>query len=67
MQSRSFVQYLHFHDFEILESRKHSGCCDFEVVQALILNKSPGSAKPSPNINHCFRLILIRQKLIYHM
>ncbi|HKJ31113.1 MAG TPA: hypothetical protein VKA34_04755 [Balneolales bacterium] len=47
MQNRSFAQYLHFHDFEILESRKHSGCYGFEVVQALILNNIPGFAKPS--------------------
>jgi len=47
MQNRSFAQYLHFRDFEILESRKHSGCCGSEVVQALILNKIPGFAKPS--------------------
>ena len=47
MQNRSFAQYLHFHDFEILESRKHSGCYGFEVVQALILNKSPGFAQLS--------------------
>ncbi|HKJ32389.1 MAG TPA: hypothetical protein VKA34_11210 [Balneolales bacterium] len=47
MQNRSFVQYLYFRDFEILESRKHTGCCGFEVAQALILNKSPGFAKPS--------------------
>jgi len=49
MQNRSFAQYLHFRDFEILESRKHSGCCGSEVAQALILNKIPGSAKPSWN------------------
>ena len=47
MQNRSFAQYLHFRDFEILESRKHSGCCGSEVAQALILNKIPGFAKPS--------------------
>ncbi|HKJ31518.1 MAG TPA: hypothetical protein VKA34_06800 [Balneolales bacterium] len=45
--NRSFVQSLHFRDSKILESRKHSGCCGFEVAQALILNKSPGFAKPS--------------------
>ncbi|HKJ34153.1 MAG TPA: hypothetical protein VKA34_20140 [Balneolales bacterium] len=44
MQNRSFAQSLHFRDFKILESRKHSGCCGFEVDQALILNKSPGFA-----------------------
>ncbi|HKJ34202.1 MAG TPA: hypothetical protein VKA34_20385 [Balneolales bacterium] len=49
MKNRSFAQYLHLHDFVILESRKHSGCCGFEVVQALILNKIPGFAKPSFN------------------
>jgi len=49
MQNRSFAQYLHFRDFEILESRKHSGCCGSEVAQALILNKIPGFAKPSFN------------------
>ncbi|HKJ33847.1 MAG TPA: hypothetical protein VKA34_18595 [Balneolales bacterium] len=42
MQYHSFAHYLHFYDFEILESRKHSGCYSFEVVQALILNKIPG-------------------------
>jgi len=47
MQNRSFAQYLHFRDFEILTSRKHSGCCGSEVAQALILNKIPGFAKPS--------------------
>ncbi|HKJ34152.1 MAG TPA: hypothetical protein VKA34_20135 [Balneolales bacterium] len=47
MQNRSFDQYLHFRDFEILESRKHSGCCGSGVAQALILNKIPGFAKPS--------------------
>ena len=47
MQNRSFAQYLHLHDFVILESRKHSGCCGFEVVHALILNKIHGFAKPS--------------------
>jgi len=47
MQNRSFAQYLHFRDFEILESRKHSECCGSEVTQALILNKIPGFAKPS--------------------
>ncbi|HKJ31106.1 MAG TPA: hypothetical protein VKA34_04720 [Balneolales bacterium] len=46
MQNRSFTQNLHFHDFEILESRKHSGCCGSEVAQALIWNKIPGFAKP---------------------
>ncbi|HKJ31032.1 MAG TPA: hypothetical protein VKA34_04350 [Balneolales bacterium] len=45
MQNRSFAQYLHSYDFEILESRKHSGCCDSEVAQALIMNKIPGFAK----------------------
>jgi len=48
MLNRSFAQSLHFRDFEILESRKHSGCCGSEVAQALILNKIPGFAKPSP-------------------
>ncbi|HKJ31243.1 MAG TPA: hypothetical protein VKA34_05410 [Balneolales bacterium] len=38
---------MHLRDFEILESRKHSGCCGSEVAQALILNKIPGFAKPS--------------------
>ena len=47
MQNRSFAQYLHFRDFEILTSRKHSGCCGSEVAQALILNKIPGFVKPS--------------------
>ncbi|HKJ34771.1 MAG TPA: hypothetical protein VKA34_23300 [Balneolales bacterium] len=47
MQNRSFAQSLHFHDFEILEFRKHSGCCGSEVAQALIWNKIHGSAKPS--------------------
>ncbi|HKJ33950.1 MAG TPA: hypothetical protein VKA34_19115 [Balneolales bacterium] len=47
MQNRSFAQSLHYHDFEILESRKHSGYCGSEVAQALILNKIPGFAKPS--------------------
>ena len=47
MQNRSFAQYLHFRDFEILTSREHSGCCGSEVAQALILNKIPGFAKPS--------------------
>jgi len=47
MQNRSFAHYLHFCDFEMLKSRKHSGCCDFEVAQALILNKIPGFARPS--------------------
>ncbi|HKJ31751.1 MAG TPA: hypothetical protein VKA34_07980 [Balneolales bacterium] len=42
MQNRSLAQPLHFRDFKILESRKHSGCCCFEVAQALILNRSPG-------------------------
>ncbi|HKJ31204.1 MAG TPA: hypothetical protein VKA34_05215 [Balneolales bacterium] len=45
MPNRSFAQSLHFRDFEILESRKHSGCCGSEVAQALILNKIPGFAK----------------------
>ncbi|HKJ32900.1 MAG TPA: hypothetical protein VKA34_13780 [Balneolales bacterium] len=49
MQNRSFAQYLHFRDFKILTSRKLSGCCGSEVAQALILNKSPGFAKPSIN------------------
>ncbi|HKJ30993.1 MAG TPA: hypothetical protein VKA34_04155 [Balneolales bacterium] len=47
MQNRSFAQYLHFRDFKIHTSRKLSGCCGSEVAQALILNKSPGFAKPS--------------------
>ena len=47
MRNRSFAQYLHFHDLEILESRKHSGCCGSEVTQALILNKIPGFGKLS--------------------
>jgi len=47
MQNRSFAQYLHFRDFEILESRKHSGCYGSEVTKALIFNKIPGFAKPS--------------------
>ena len=47
MQNCSFTQYLHFNNFEILESRKHSGCHGFEVAQALMLNKIPGFAKPS--------------------
>ncbi|HKJ33844.1 MAG TPA: hypothetical protein VKA34_18580 [Balneolales bacterium] len=50
MQNRSFAQYLHFRYFEILKSRKHSGCCGSEVAQALILNKIPGFVKPSNNI-----------------
>ncbi|HKJ32843.1 MAG TPA: hypothetical protein VKA34_13495 [Balneolales bacterium] len=45
MQNRSFAQSPHFHDFEILKSRKHSGCCGPEVAQALILNKIPGFCK----------------------
>ncbi|HKJ31368.1 MAG TPA: hypothetical protein VKA34_06040 [Balneolales bacterium] len=49
MQNRSFAQSLHFRDFEILESRKHSGYCGSEVAQALILNKIPGFSKPSIN------------------
>ncbi|HKJ31976.1 MAG TPA: hypothetical protein VKA34_09110 [Balneolales bacterium] len=47
MQNRPCAQYLHFCDFEILESRKHSGCHGFEVAEALILNKIPVFAKPS--------------------
>ncbi|HKJ30272.1 MAG TPA: hypothetical protein VKA34_00525 [Balneolales bacterium] len=47
MPNRSFARYLHFHDFKILEPRKHSGCCGSEIAQALILNKIPGFAKPS--------------------
>ncbi|HKJ32800.1 MAG TPA: hypothetical protein VKA34_13280 [Balneolales bacterium] len=47
MQNHSFAQSLNFRDFEILESRKHSGCCGSGVTQALILNKTPGFAKPS--------------------
>ncbi|HKJ34910.1 MAG TPA: hypothetical protein VKA34_24015 [Balneolales bacterium] len=49
MQNCSFFQYLHFCDFKILESRKHSGCCGSEVAHALILNKIPGFAKPFCN------------------
>ncbi|HKJ30442.1 MAG TPA: hypothetical protein VKA34_01385 [Balneolales bacterium] len=44
MQNRSFTQFLHFRDFKIIESRKHSGCFSFEVAQSLMLNKSPGFA-----------------------
>ncbi|HKJ31279.1 MAG TPA: hypothetical protein VKA34_05595 [Balneolales bacterium] len=47
MQNRSFAQSQHFRDLEILESRKHSGCCGSEVAQALVLNEIPGFAKPS--------------------
>ncbi|HKJ33271.1 MAG TPA: hypothetical protein VKA34_15655 [Balneolales bacterium] len=45
MPNRSFPQSLYFREFDILESRKHSGCCGSEVAQALILNKIPGFAK----------------------
>ncbi|HKJ33577.1 MAG TPA: hypothetical protein VKA34_17205 [Balneolales bacterium] len=40
MQNRSFAQSLHFRDFKILTSRKHSGCYGSEVTQALILKKA---------------------------
>ncbi|HKJ34605.1 MAG TPA: hypothetical protein VKA34_22460 [Balneolales bacterium] len=56
MRNRSFIQYLYFHDFEIPESRKHLGCCGFEVTQALILNKIPGFANPSHRRFTCIRL-----------
>ena len=49
MQNRSFAQSLHFRDFEIPESRKHSGYFGTAVAQALILNKIPGFVKPSNN------------------
>ncbi|HKJ30915.1 MAG TPA: hypothetical protein VKA34_03765 [Balneolales bacterium] len=32
-QYRFFAQYLHFSDFKIIESRKHSGCCGIEFTQ----------------------------------
>ncbi|HKJ34667.1 MAG TPA: hypothetical protein VKA34_22780 [Balneolales bacterium] len=47
MQNCSFAQYLHFRDFGILESRKHSGCYGFEVAQTLILNEIPGFTESS--------------------
>ncbi|HKJ31053.1 MAG TPA: hypothetical protein VKA34_04455 [Balneolales bacterium] len=51
MHNRSVAQSLHLCDFEILESRKHSGCCGSEVAQVLILNKIPGFAKPSYKVS----------------
>ncbi|HKJ30448.1 MAG TPA: hypothetical protein VKA34_01415 [Balneolales bacterium] len=63
MQNRSFTQYLHFQDFEILESRKHFGMLRFRSRSSFNLEQNPWFCIAFQECSLCYVICHIGRKV----